>query len=113
MTIMSCINFIKFRKEFKEMKKVKIYTRTITTRTGYKKFQYQSHKQAIIKWNNEIYTSFPNYKVDVSKIRIPFELELDSGNKKVIISYCKTLGRTSADKFIKDFLKKILNEVKR
>ncbi len=89
------------------MKKIKIYERTVTERTGFRKHPYKEVHQFVIEHDDKVYK---NDYVDVNnkKLRIPFQVTLETRNKKDLKKYVDNLGYTKADKQKKEILKKFL-----
>lgn len=89
------------------MKTLKIYERTITEKTGYKKFAFKEVKQISVFYNSKEYK---NHYEDInnSKLRVKFNLILQTRNKKEIENYYNQLGRTNSEKWLKSNIEKIM-----
>lgn len=91
------------------MKQVKIYTRTILERTGFKKYPYKEVEQISIIFNGkEIKNHFE--KIDNEKLKKPFKLILKTTSEKKLNQFIETLSRTDDDKWLKECLTTVLNK---
>jgi hypothetical protein len=89
------------------MKTLKIYERTITERTGYKKFAFKVNKQISILYDNKEYKN--HYEnINNSKLRVKFNLVLGTRNRKEIENYYNQLGRTNVEKWLKNNIQNIM-----
>lgn len=90
------------------MKKVKIYQRTVKERTGFKKYPFKEVTQCVIIHDNKVYKSSSSVDMDNKRLRIPFDMVLETRSKKELKKYYDRLGRTESDKFKKSVLKKLI-----
>lgn len=91
------------------MKAIKIYTRVVLEKTGYRKHPYKEVRQVSIMFDGK---EFKNHEqnIDNPKLRVPFVEVLNTRNKRAIEDYLKKLGRSEAEKFVKETIGKIINE---
>lgn len=94
------------------MKTIKIYSRVVLKRTGYRQYPYKESKEISIFYNgkeiNNHYTS-----IDNPKLKIPFTLDLKTRSRKSVENFIKNLCRFSEDLWLKDKLLNILeSEIK-
>lgn len=90
------------------MKTLKIYSRKILERTGYRKYPYKEVEQVVICYGKENYSNCYE-KIDNPKLKIKFEIEFESRSRKEIEKYIAKLSRTSSDNFKKETINKILS----
>lgn len=90
------------------MKQVKIYTRTILERTGFKKYPYKEIKQISLIIDGH---EFRNHYEDINnkKLKKPFELVLKTTSEKKVKAFASKLSKTDADKWLKCQIDDILN----
>ena len=93
------------------MKTVTIYYRKILERTGFRQYPYKEVKQVSIIYNGNEYKNH-NEKIDNARLKVKFNVELQTRSKKALETYINKLSRTNADKWTKDHLSKIM-EVQR
>lgn len=91
------------------MKTIKIYKRTITEKTGYSKFPYKQVEQITILYNN-IKTSNHYENIDNPRLKVKFELILNTRKKSDLKGFIDRLGRSDNDKWQKQILSKILGK---
>lgn len=89
------------------MKTLKIYSRTVMEKTGFRKYPYKEVKQVVINYDGKTYSNCTE-KVDNPRLKIKFEIELETRNKGVLENYLNNLGRSEADKFTKKTLTEIV-----
>lgn len=91
------------------MKTIKIYKRTITEKTGYSKFPYKQIEQITILYNN-IKTSNHYENIDNPRLKVKFELILNTRKKSDLKGFIDRLGRSDNDKWQKQILSEILGK---
>ena len=89
------------------MKQITIYTRKVLQRTGFKQYPYKEVKQVSIIYNGKMYENHGE-KIDNPRLKIKFNVELQTRSKKALQGYINSLSRTNTDKWIKDQLSKIM-----
>lgn len=94
------------------MKTIKVYSRVVLKRTGYRKYPYKESKEISIFYNGqEIYNHCNS--IDNPKLKIPFTLDLKTRSKKSVENFISNLRRISEDVWLKQKLIDILeSEVK-
>lgn len=92
------------------MKTLRIYKRTILERTGYKKHPYKEVEQITIIYDGK---EISNHYEDINnpRLKVKFELGLETRKKQVVKEFYSKLGRTDGDKFVKSILVDKLNLV--
>ena len=88
------------------MKTLRVYKRTILERTGFKKYPYKQVDQITITYDDRI---AGNHFEDINnpRLKIKFELVLETRNKKVLEKYINSLGQTESDKWQKSIFKQL------
>lgn len=89
------------------MKTITIYTRKVLQRTGFRQYPYKEVKQASIFYDGEE-TKNHSEKIDNARLKIKFNVELQTRSKKALEGYINSLSRTNTDKWIKEQLAKIV-----
>ena len=89
------------------MKTITIYTRKVLQRTGFRQYPYKEVKQVSIIYDGEEIKNHSE-KLDNPRLKIKFNVELQTRSKKALQGYINSLRRTDADKWIKEQLSKIL-----
>ena len=89
------------------MKTITIYTRKVLQRTGFRQYPYKEVKQVSIIYDGEEIKNHSE-KLDNPRLKIKFNVELQTRSKKVLQGYINSLRRTDADKWIKEQLSKIM-----
>ena len=89
------------------MKQITIYTRKVLQRTGFKQYPYKESKQVSIIYNGNEYKNHSE-KIDNSRLKVKFNVELQSRSKKALQGYINSLSRTNADKWIREQLSNIM-----
>lgn len=85
------------------MKQVKIYSRTILEKTGFKKFPYKEVKQiSLFIGEKEIKNHFE--EIENPRLKKPFELILKTTSKNKINKFIEKLSQTNDDKWLKEKL---------
>ena len=89
------------------MKQIIIYSRKVMQRTGFRQYPYKEVKQVSIIYDGE---EIKNHweKIDNKRLKVKFNVELQTRSKKVLQGYINSLRRTDADKWTKEELTKIL-----
>ena len=89
------------------MKTITIYTRKVLQRTGFRQYPYKEVKQVSIFYNGE---EIKNHweKIDNKRLKVKFNIELQTRSKKELETYISKLSRTNADKWTKEQLSKIM-----
>lgn len=92
------------------MKTLRIYKRTILEITGFKKYPFKEAEQITIIYDGK---KISNHYEDINnpRLKIKFELVLDTRKKQVVKEFYKKLGRSDTDKFVKSILVNKLNLV--
>lgn len=80
------------------MKEIKIYTRTVLERTGYRKYPYKESKQVTICYAGQTHSNH-SQNVDNPKLKVPFAVVLDTRSSKELSAFLDSLGRSDADKW--------------
>lgn len=93
------------------MKTITIYTRKVLQRTGFRQYPYKEVKQVSIIYEGNEYKNHSE-KIDNARLKVKFNVELQTRSKKVLEAYINNLSRTNTDKWIKEELLKLL-EVER
>ena len=93
------------------MKQITIYTRKVLQRTGFRAYPYKEVKQVSIIYDGKLYENHGE-KVDNPRLKVKFNVELQTRSKKALETYINKLSRTNTDKWIRDQLNKIM-EVQR
>lgn len=93
------------------MKQITIYTRKVLQRTGFRQYPYKEVKQVSIIYNGKMYENHSE-KIDNTRLKVKFNVELQTRSKKAIQGYINSLSRTNADKWIREQLN-IIMEVQR
>lgn len=89
------------------MKQVKIYTRNILERTGFKKYPYKEVKQiSIFVGKKEIKNHFE--EINNPRLKKPFELTLKTTSQKKLNQFIERLSKIDADKWLKEQLTNLL-----
>ena len=83
------------------MQELTIYTREVLKRTGYKKHPYKKVKEVIINYDGFGYSNCLE-ELDNPRLKIKFVESLKTSDLEEVKKYVNSLGRTDADKFIKD-----------
>lgn len=91
------------------MKTIKIYEREILERTRFREYRYKQVKQVIILYNNIYYNNDHYQELNNPRLKIPFKEVLNTRSTKKAQDYINMLGKSDADKWIKETLKKLLN----
>ena len=89
------------------MKNIIIYSRKILERTGLKQYPYKEVKQVSIIYNGNEYKNHCE-KIDNARLKVKFNVELQTRSKKALQGYINSLSRTNTDKWIKEQLNKIM-----
>ena len=89
------------------MKHLTIYSRKVLQRTGFRAYPYKEVKQVSIFYNGEEIKNHSE-KIDNPRLKIKFNIELQTRSKKALEGYINNLSRTNTDKWIKDQLKNIM-----
>lgn len=89
------------------MKQITIYTRKVLQRTGYRQYPYKEVKQVSIFYGGEEIKNHSE-KIDNARLKIKFNVELQTRSKKVLEDYINSLSRTNADKWIIEQLNSIM-----
>lgn len=89
------------------MKTITIYSRKILARTGYRQYPYKEVKQVSIIYDGKLYENHSE-KIDNPRLKIKFNVELQTRSKKALQGYINSLSRTNTDKWIKDQLAKVM-----
>lgn len=89
------------------MKQIIIYSRKVMQRTGFRQYPYKEVKQVSIIYDGEEIKNHSE-KLDNPRLKIKFNVELQTRSKKALQGYINSLRRTDADKWIKEELAKIL-----
>ena len=89
------------------MKQIIIYSRKVMQRTGFRQYPYKEVKQVSIVYGGE---EIKNHweKIDNKRLKVKFNVELQTRSKKALQGYINSLRRTDVDKWIKEELTKIL-----
>lgn len=90
------------------MKTLTIYKRTILERTGFRKYPFKEVTQISIFYDGKEYANHYE-EIDNQRLKIKFNKVLETRSANVVNEYVAKLGRSDADKFIKEKLNKILN----
>lgn len=93
------------------MKTITIYTRKVLQRTGFRAYPYKEVKQVSIVYDGEEIKNHGE-KIDNARLKVKFNVELQTRSKKELETYINGLSRTNTDKWIRDQLNKIM-EVQR
>ena len=93
------------------MKQITIYGRKVLQRTGFRAYPYKESKQVSIIYNNEEYKNHSE-KIDNPRLKVKFNVELQTRSKKALQGYINSLSRTNTDKWIREQLNSIM-EVQR
>lgn len=93
------------------MKTIKVYTRLILVRTGFKKFPYKEVKEYSIFYDGEEFRNH-NYEVNDHRLKKPFSIDLKTRSKKDVIDYIGFLqqSRTKSNKEIISKLLEIIGD---
>lgn len=83
------------------MQQLTIYTRKILKRTGYKKYPYKKVKEVIINYDGFSYSNCLE-ELDNPRLKIKFVESFKTSDLEEVKKYVNSLGRTDADKFIKN-----------
>ena len=89
------------------MKTITIYTRKVLQRTGFRQYPYKEAKQVSIIYDGKLYENHSE-KIDNPRLKIKFNVELQTRSKKVLEAYINGLSRTNTDKWIKEQLNNIM-----
>ena len=89
------------------MKTITIYTRKVLQRTGFRAYPYKEVKQVSIVCDGNEYKNHCE-KIDNTRLKVKFNVELQTRSKKALQGYINGLSRTNADKWIKEQLNKIM-----
>ena len=89
------------------MKTITIYSRKVLERTGYRQYPYKEVKQVTIIYDGKEYKNHTE-KLDNPRLKIKFNVELQTRSKKVLEGYINSLSRTNTDKWIRDQLNSIM-----
>lgn len=76
-------------------------------RTIYKQYRYKEVKQVIINYDGETYSNCYE-KADNPRLKIKFNVELQTRKKDDVEEYINKLGRSDTDKWVKEQLNKVL-----
>ena len=88
------------------MKQLTIYSRKVMQRTGFRAYPYKESKQVSIIYDSNEYKNHCE-KIDNPRLKIKFNVELQTRSKKELDAYISKLSRTNTDKWIRDQLNKI------
>lgn len=89
------------------MKTITIYSRKALQRTGFRAYPYKEVKQVSIFYGNKEYKNHSE-KIDNPRLKVKFNVELQTRSKKVLQGYINSLSRTNTDKWIKEQLNNIM-----
>lgn len=89
------------------MKTITIYSRKVLERTGFRQYPYKEVKQVSIIYGGNEYKNHCE-KVGNARLKIKFNVELQTRSKKELDAYINKLSRTNTDKWIKDQLNNIM-----
>ena len=89
------------------MKTITIYSRKVLERTGFRQYPYKESKQVSIFYGGEEIKNHSE-KIDNARLKIKFNVELQTRSKKELDAYINKLSRTNTDKWIKDQLNNIM-----
>lgn len=89
------------------MKQITIYTRKVLQRTGFRAYPYKEVKQVSIIYGGKLYENHSE-KIDNPRLKIKFNIELQTRSKKALQGYINGLSRTNTDKWINEQLTKLL-----
>lgn len=92
------------------MKTIKIYTRKILERTGYKAHPYKDKRQFIVTCGGKIYRNGHLEDLSNPRLKIPFAQVIETRSKKALEALIKTLGRTDDEKWLKATLDTLTKE---
>ena len=79
------------------MKTITIQSRKVLERTGYRQHPYKEVKQVAIFYDGNEYSNCSE-KVDNPRLRIKFNIELQTRSKSDLEAYINKLGRSDTDK---------------
>ena len=89
------------------MKQLTIYSRKVLQRTGFRQYPYKEVKQVSIFYDGNEYKNHGE-KIDNARLKVKFNIELQTRSKKALETYINKLSRTNTDKWIKEELSKLL-----
>ena len=89
------------------MKTITIYSRKVLERTGFRQYPYKEVKQVSIIYDGEEIKNHSE-KIDNARLKIKFNVELQTRSKKALETYINKLSRTNTDKWIKEQLNSIM-----
>ena len=89
------------------MKTITIYSRKILERTGFRQYPYKESKQVSIVYGGKLYENHSE-KIDNPRLKVKFNVELQTRSKKALQGYINSLSRTNTDKWINEQLTKIM-----
>lgn len=89
------------------MKQITIYTRKVLQRTGFRAYPYKEAKQVSIIYGGKLYENHSE-KIDNPRLKIKFNVDLQTRSKKTLQGYINSLSRTNTDKWIKEQLSNIM-----
>lgn len=89
------------------MKQITIYTRKVLQRTGFRQYPYKEVKQVSIIYNGKMYENHSE-KIDNTRLKVKFNVELQTRSKKELDAYISKLSRTNTDKWINEQITSIL-----
>jgi hypothetical protein len=90
------------------MKTLTIYSREVLERTGFRKYPYKKVTQLIVECDGEVLKNYHNEDRNNPRLKVPFKKVFETRSKKEVEKYISNLHRTDADKWLKDYLKVIL-----
>lgn len=91
------------------MKTIRIIERTITKRTGFRKYPYKSVRQVTIVQGNKI---AENHLEDVNnpRLKVKFVETFKTRSVKKLEEYIGQLGRTDVEKWVKNILEQAMEQ---
>ena len=83
------------------MKKLTIYKRTISVRTGFRKYPFKDEIEYILFYGGEKVWSNTNKDIDDPRLRVKFDKVFESQSRSKANEFIKTLSKCFADKQVK------------
>ena len=91
------------------MKTIKIYKRTVLERTGFKKYPYKEVEQVTIILDGKAQSNH-NEDINNPRLKVKFDLVLNTRKKADLESYINGLGRTESNLWQKARLSELLEK---
>lgn len=95
------------------MKNLKIWARKLTERTGFKRHPFKDKIEIVVCYDNVWILHDTQHLPSDPSIRIPFKLAIDTDSEERVKAMISHLGRTEAEKWLKNWLEaNVLGEEK-